>query len=119
MFNYKRQFKRYGKSFTAIVDGQKGYYDQETGKYVPPTEPSEEIMQGIILQLNDDDLSFDEGGTLTIEDRKILIDTDKHSLTHKQKVKIDSKLYQVHRIAPYGMYSHFSKVIVKRVSTDD
>lgn len=119
MFNFKRLFKKYGKSFIAVVEATEGYYDEETGKYVPPGEPKDEKMWGIILQLNDDDLSFDEGGTLTIEDRKILLDTDKYELTHKQKLKIDSKSYQVHRIAPYGTYSHFSKVIVKRVSIDD
>lgn len=119
MFNFKRQFKRYGRAFTAIVEATEGYYDEVTGKYVPPSEPSEENMQAIILQLNDDDLKFDEGGTLTVQDKKILLDTDRYELTHGQKVKIDSNTYQVHRIAPYSLYSHFSKVIVKRVSTDD
>lgn len=119
MFNYKRQFRRYNKPFIAVVDGEEGYYDTETGEYVPPSDSEEKKMEAIILQLNDDDLRFEDGGTLTFKDRKLLIDTDEYSLAHKQKIKINGKGYQVHQIAPYDTYSHFEKVIVKRVSIDD
>lgn len=119
MFNFKKQFKRYNRPFTAIVEAEKGYYDKETGEYVPAGDPEEVKMKGIILQLNDDDLRFEEGGTLTFEDKKILLDTDHFNLTHKQRIKIEGVGYQVHNIAPYDRYSHFEKVIVKRVSIDD
>lgn len=119
MFNFKYLFSKYSRPFTAIVDGKDGYYDDETGEYVPPSEPSEKEYEGIILQLNDDDLQFEEGGTLTRKDRKILLDTNKYSLKQNQKVLINDETYRVHHIAPYNLYSHFEKVIVKRVSKDD
>lgn len=118
MFVFKRQFKRYGRPFIAHVQTE-GYYDTVTGEKVPPSPLVEVEKQGIILQLNDDDLKHDEGGTLTYEDKKILLDTDKYKLRHKQIVIIDGVKYQVQGIAPYGRYSHFEKVIVKRVSVDD
>ncbi|NGP45971.1 hypothetical protein G4V62_13815 [Bacillaceae bacterium SIJ1] len=116
MFNYKRQFKRYGKSFVAVVNGTEGYYDKETGEYVPPQEPKEENMMGIIAQVGDDDLKNDEGGLLTVEDKKILIDTDHYSLHRDQKVVVQGEIYQVRKIAPYSLYSHFMKVYIKRES---
>lgn len=118
MFNFKSQFKRYGKPFIAIVEGQEGGYDPDTGKYIPPSEPQEIEMKGIIAQIGDDELRFDEGGTYTFEDKKILIDTDVYDLRRGQKVIIEGDKYRVMEIAPYSLYSHFKKVIVKRVSTN-
>lgn len=117
MFNYKRQFDKYNRPFKAVADGTEGRY--ENGQYIPPTESSPIDMRGIILQLSDDDLQFDEGGTLTRKDRKILLDTDEYALKHNQKVLISDESYRVHNISPYNLYSHFEKVIVKRVSKDD
>ena len=119
MFNFKSQFKRYEKPFIAIVEGKKGGYDLETGKYIPPSEFQEVEMKGIIAQLGDDELRFGEGGTYTFEDRKILIDTDIYNLRRGQEVIIEGDKYRVMEIAPYSLYSHFKKVIVKRVSTSD
>ncbi|SDI15923.1 hypothetical protein SAMN05192534_12365 [Alteribacillus persepolensis] len=117
MFNFKRQFNRYGRTFTAVVEATEGYYDSETGEYVPPGEETEEAMTGIIAQMNNDELRYDEGGTYTFDDRKILIDTDKYTLKRGQQVIIEGDTYQVDQIAPYGLYSHFMKAYVKRVST--
>src|SRR5699024_9247951 len=119
MFDFKKQFKRFSVPFTAITEATEGYYDTETGEYVPPGEPTEKEMKGIIAQVGDAELRFGEGGTFTYEDKKILLDTDKYKLTHGQKVLIEGDRYQVHQIAPYRIYSHFMKVYVKRVSTDD
>lgn len=117
MFNYKKQFERCNRPFIAITQGTEERY--EDGKLIPGTDFKEEEMQGIILQINDDDLRFDEGGTLTYQDRKILIDTDHYTLSHGQFIYIDGEKYQVHDIASYERYSHFEKAIVKRVTTDD
>lgn len=119
MFVFKGQFGRYNRPFVAMSVGKDGYYDTETGQYIPPSESSEVEMQGIILQLNDDDLKFEEGGLLTSKDKKILLDTERHKLDFKQHVLIDGLKYQVHNVAPYDRYSHFQKVIVRRVSVGD
>lgn len=119
MFNFKRQLKRYGKPFKAIVEASEGYYDTETGKWVPPGEPKEQDMVGIIAQMNDDDLKYGEGGTFTYEDKKILIDIEEYQLIHNQTVIINDKDYKVLQIADYSTYSNFMKVFVKRVSVND
>lgn len=116
MFRFKRQFKRYERPFIAVVEGQPGYYDTETGKYVPPTDSEEIEMRGIIAQLSDDELRYDEGGTYRYDDRKILIDTDVYNLRRGQEVIIEGERYKVMEIASYSLYSHFKKAIIRRVS---
>lgn len=119
MFRFKRQFKKYAREFIVEERAKEGYYDTESGLYVPPQKAANVAYKGIILQLSDDDLKFDEGGSLTYEDKKVLIDTDNHQLHHNQRVCILGKGYKVFRIADYSIYSHFQKVIVKRTDIDD
>lgn len=119
MFRFKDQFKRYNRPFIAIEESSDGYYDPETGKYIPPSEPREIEMQGIIAQVGDDDLRHDEGGTLTFEDKKIIVDTDHYRLKYGQEVIIEGEKYKVFQIASHSLYSHFQKVYAKRVSTND
>lgn len=118
MFNFKRQLKRYGRPYTIIINGEPGYYDQETGVRVPPSDPMPQEVKGIIAQLSDDDYQYGDGGTLSTLDRKILFDTDEYRLQAGQTVIIDEDAYKVMPLADYSRYSHFGKAIVKRVTRD-
>lgn len=119
MFRFKSQFQRYERPFSAIVEGHPGYYDPETGKYVPPTDPQEVEMRGIIAQVGREDLQADEGGLLTFEDKTILVDTDHFRLQAGQEVIINGERYKVLQVADYSMYSHFQKAYAKKVPTND
>ena len=119
MFDFKSQFQRYSRPFTAIVEGQPGYYDPETGKYVPPTDPQEVEMHGIIAQVGREDLQASEGGLLTFEDKTILVDTDHYRLQTGQEVIINGERYKILQITDYSIYSHFQKAYAKKVPTND
>ncbi|MCM3488782.1 hypothetical protein M3689_05605 [Alkalihalophilus marmarensis] len=114
MFDFTELFQEFNKPFVKLAEGQKGYWDKETGLYVPPTDLEEVNTEGIILPLNNDELRFDDGGTFTFEDRKIIYEGQ---LQANQTVNIDGNNYRVHSMKPYTTYSHFTVYFVKRVST--
>lgn len=118
MFDFKSQFQRYSRPFVAIVEGQPGYYDPDTGKYVPPTDPQEVEMYGIIAQVGQEDLQAVEGGLLTFEDKTILVDTDHYRLQTGQEVIINGELYKILQVTDYSVYSHFQKAYAKKVPTN-
>lgn len=114
MFQFKRLFQKYNRPFKKLVEGHEGYWDTETGLYVPPSEPEQINTEGIILPLNDDELRFDDGGTYTFEDRKIIYEGQ---LQANQTVLINGDEYKVHRMKPHTTYSTFTVYYVKRVTT--
>lgn len=114
--NFNRLLKKYGVTLTAVVDGQEGYWDTETGQYVPPSEPSEQDFKGIWLTLNDDELRYDEGGTFTFEDRK-LIAHESIKLKKGENIKRGDESYKIDRSKPYDTYSNFAVYYCKRVTT--
>lgn len=114
MYNFKRLFKKYNKPFIKVVPGTPGYWDTEdTGKWIPPADPEPVETTGIILQLSDDDLRFDEGGTFTFEDKKILYEGE---MSKGQTVIIDGEDYMIDRKKPFKLYSHFTVYYCKRVT---
>ena len=115
MFRFKDQFRRYERPFIAIVEGQDGYYDPDTGKYVPPTDPQEVEMRGIIANVGTEDLKADEGGLLSREDKTILVDADHYQLHTGQIVIINGERYKVVQLVDFRTYSHILKAYVKKV----
>lgn len=115
LFNFKRMLKKYGVTLTVIVAGEEGYWDTNTGLYVQSTTPSDVVFSGVWLALNDDELRYDEGGTFTFEDRKIIVDNS-ITLTKGQLVKNGEDRFKIDRSKPYDTYSHFTVHYCKRVT---
>ena len=118
MFQFKRLFQKYNRPFQAITEASEGHYDTETGEYIPPGSPTTVDMQGIITQADDDMLNYGDGGSYTVDDIKVLVDTDSYTLHRGQEILVEGERYTVDQLAPYIIYSHFMKVYAKRVSTD-
>lgn len=117
MFNFKSQFQRYSRPFVAIVEGRPGYYDPETGKYVPPTDPQEVEMRGIIANVGREELKADDGGLLTIGDKTLLVDAERYRLKKGQVVIINDERYKVMHEVDMTAYSHVLKYYLRKETT--
>lgn len=92
MFNFKRLIKKYSKYPVYLFREGEGYHDPyQGGKWVPGKAEEIEI-EGAVVPLSNNDLRFDEGGTYTVEDRKLYCYT---KIDKGEQVKHKDTLYTV------------------------
>ncbi|MBK5244294.1 MAG: hypothetical protein JJE18_04585 [Eubacteriaceae bacterium] len=69
-FDFKRLIKKYSVTPAYVQTETPGSYDADTGEWVPGTLAAVEI-DGAIVPLSGQDLTYGEAGTYTIDDRKL------------------------------------------------
>lgn len=119
MFNFKRLIKKYSKSPVFIVEEKEGYRDPDQGGIWIPGTTKEIEIKGVaaVVPLSNEDLKFDEGGTYSIEDRKLYCYKE---IAKGTKIKHKNRVYTVLERKPYddfdegdleddGLYIYFIK----------
>lgn len=67
--------RRFGKADVKKIVKEPGYYD-EIGHWVPGEETEVKVHPAALLPLNPDELTQDQGGTFTTNDRKLICYAD-------------------------------------------
>ncbi len=100
MFDFGGMLKKYEQPATTTVKTE-GYFDDETGKWVPGEL---EIIEtsAAILPLTDEEMMQGEGGSYTRDDRKMYYHGE---LPHGQEVKVGDKVYTVDAIKDYSYHA--------------
>ena len=100
MYNFKRLIKKYAKSPVYELVETDGYRDYENGGiWVGGTMEEILIEDGAVIPLSNDDLKLDEGGTYTIQDKKLYCYKEMKAGT---KVKYKEKEYTVMESKDYA-----------------
>lgn len=91
-FNFKRLITKYSKSPAYILRVTEGYYDWQNGGIWVDGEVKEIKIEGAVVPLSNEDLEFGEGGTYSLEDRKLYCYID---IGKGEKIKHNEKTYTV------------------------
>lgn len=84
-FNFQRLIKKYNVTPAYAQTETPGSYDADTGEWVPGTLTAVEI-NGAVVPLSEQDLTYGEAGTYTTDDRKLYCYDDfANGLTIKHK----------------------------------
>lgn len=120
-FNFSRLVKKYSKHPAYLLRESGGYYDQNNGGIYKPGEVAEVQLETVaILPLSSQDLSqnlqFDEGGTYSIEDRKMYC---YEKIEKGEKVKHKDDEYTVMSRKDYsdyddGLFIYFLKRVDRK-----
>ena len=110
MYNFERLINKYSNTFTVQKDTD-GYYDDETGEYVPGTsEPLE--LRGMIAPMKSNQI-YNSGGRLTEADRVLYVF---EPMETKTKIQYKGMTYSVEAAEDYSDFTSFYYYILKAVS---
>ncbi|KAB8139268.1 hypothetical protein F9U64_01190 [Gracilibacillus oryzae] len=118
MYNFDLIIDKYSLPFIAIIETDGGWKD---GHYVEPSKQPVE-HRGAILPLSDEDRRFDDGGTFTFEDKKIITQANLSKGTHVQTLDDEGEPieeYEIINKRPYKPYSNFYVYQCKQVNLND
>ena len=107
VFNFKNMLKEYEQDII-IIEHTDGYWCPDTGDYIEEGEEEAEVSAAV-LPLTNDELTQDEGGTYTAEDKKIYYHGD---LETGQTVKIDNLQYKVDAAKDYSHHASGLKIYI-------
>ena len=72
MYKFKRLIKKYSKVPVYQIEEGEGFRDPNNGGQWVEGVPQEILIEdGAVVPLSNNDITFDEGGTYTAEDRKL------------------------------------------------
>lgn len=110
MYCFERLIKRYSNTFT-VQKVSEGFYDDETGEYVPGASDDLEL-RGMIAPMNAKQV-YNSGGRLTEADRVLYVFDP---LEAKTKIQYKGKTYSVEETQDYSDFADFYYYILKAVS---
>ena len=115
MFDFKRLIKKYSKEPAYILRETAGYYDWEQGGMWVPGGEKEIEIEGAVVPLSNEDLQFDEGGTYTIEDRKLYCYEE---IDKGEKIKHKGKIYTVMEKKDYSDFTEGLRIYFLKKAGD-
>ncbi|MBM7634075.1 hypothetical protein [Geomicrobium sediminis] len=109
----KRILKKYEMPMS--VEGEEVPGHWEGPVWVGPVPGDDIEFRGSFHPVNNDDLKFAEGGTFTVNDRKILTTQE---IANGKVVTIKDDKYRVMQQKPHNLYAGFFVYYVRRVDNE-
>ena len=110
MYRFERLIEKYSNTFT-VQKVSEGFYDDETGEYVPGTSETLEL-RGMIAPMKSQQI-YNSGGRLTEADRILYVF---EPLDIKTKIQYKGMTYSVEAAEDYSDFADFHYYILKAVS---
>lgn len=110
LYYFKRLIEKYSNTFT-VQKVSDGYYDDETGEYVPGTSQPLEL-RGMIAPMKANQI-YNSGGRLTEADRVLYVF---EPMEAKTKIQYKGMTYSVEAAEDFSDFADFHYYLLKAVS---
>lgn len=110
LYRFKRLIEKYSNTFT-VQKVSEGFYDDETGEYVPGTT-EDLVLEGMIAPMKASQI-YNSGGRLTEADRVLYV---LEPMEYKTEIQYKGMTYSVETAEDYSDFADFHYYILKAVS---